>query len=182
MHLALRQFRPLLLGKHVLVRTDNTAAVSYINWFGGIRSHRMSQLARHLLFWSHMQSKSLYAVHIPEKLQSCSRRTLTTAYVPRRNGDSIPRWSGLIWSRLGEAQVNLFASHDSLPPPAVFFPDRGPLCTDALAHSGPQDFTQVCVSPSETYSHRQCASSGRTRSRSCWLCCFGPPGDLGFPN
>ncbi len=29
-HLALRQFRPLLLGKHVLVRTDNTAAVSYI--------------------------------------------------------------------------------------------------------------------------------------------------------
>ncbi len=35
-HLALRQFRPLLLGKHVLVRTDNTAAVSYINRMGGI--------------------------------------------------------------------------------------------------------------------------------------------------
>ncbi len=35
-HLALRQFRPLLLGKHVLVRTDNTAAVSYINRLGGI--------------------------------------------------------------------------------------------------------------------------------------------------
>ncbi len=34
-HLALRQFRPLLLGKHVLVRTDNTAAVSYINRLGG---------------------------------------------------------------------------------------------------------------------------------------------------
>ncbi len=45
-HLALRQFRPLLLGKHVLVRTDNTAAVSYINRLGGIRSHRMSQLAQ----------------------------------------------------------------------------------------------------------------------------------------
>ncbi len=29
--LALRQFRPLLLGKHVLVRMDNTATVSYIN-------------------------------------------------------------------------------------------------------------------------------------------------------
>ncbi len=48
-HLALRQFRPLLLGKHVLVHTDNTAAVSYINRMGGIRSRRMSQLARHLL-------------------------------------------------------------------------------------------------------------------------------------
>ncbi len=41
-HLALQQFRPLLLGKHMLVRTDNTAAVSYINRLGGIRSHRMS--------------------------------------------------------------------------------------------------------------------------------------------
>ncbi len=67
-HLALRQIRPLLLGKHVLVRTDNTAAVSYINRLGGIRSHRMSQLARHLLLWSHTQFKSLRAVHIPGKL------------------------------------------------------------------------------------------------------------------
>ncbi len=63
-HLALRQFRPLLLGKHVLVRTDNTAAVSYINRLGGIRSHSMSQLARHLLLWSHTHFKSLRAVHI----------------------------------------------------------------------------------------------------------------------
>ncbi len=67
-HLALRQFRPLLLGKHMLVRTDNTAAVSYINRLGGIRSHRMSQLARHLLLWSQIQFKSLRAVHIPEQL------------------------------------------------------------------------------------------------------------------
>ncbi len=54
-HLALRQFRPLLLGKHVLIRTVNTAAVSHINRLGGIQSHRMSQLARHLLRWSHTQ-------------------------------------------------------------------------------------------------------------------------------
>ncbi len=67
-HLALRQFRPLLLGKHVLVHTDNTAAVSYFNRLGGIRSHRMSQLARHLLLWSHTQFKSLWAVHISGKL------------------------------------------------------------------------------------------------------------------
>ncbi len=62
MHLALRQFRPLLLGKHVLIRTDNTAAVLNINRLGGIRSHRMSQLARHLLLWSPTQFKSLHAV------------------------------------------------------------------------------------------------------------------------
>ncbi len=65
--LALRQFRPLLLGKHMLVRMDNTAVVSYINRLGGIRSHRMSQLGRHLLLWSHTQFKSLRTVHIPGK-------------------------------------------------------------------------------------------------------------------
>ncbi len=67
-HLALRQCRPLLLGKHMLVRTDNTAAVSYINRMGGIRSRRMSQLARHLLLWSHTRLKSLRTVHIPGEL------------------------------------------------------------------------------------------------------------------
>ncbi len=67
-HLALWQFRPLLLGKHVLIHTDNTVAVSYINRLGGIRSHCMSQLAHHLLLWSHTQFKSLRAVHIPGKL------------------------------------------------------------------------------------------------------------------
>ncbi len=67
-HLALRQFRPLLLGKHVLVHTDNTAAVSYINRLGDIRSHCKSQLAHHLLLWSPTQFKSLRAVHIPGKL------------------------------------------------------------------------------------------------------------------
>ncbi len=72
-HLALRQFWPLLLGKHVLVRTDNTAVVSYINRLGGIRSHRMSQLACHLLLWSHTQFKSLHAVHIPGQLNQSRR-------------------------------------------------------------------------------------------------------------
>ncbi len=67
-HLALWQFRPLLLAKHVLVCMDSTAAVSYINRLGGLRSRRMSQLARNLLFWSHTQLKSLCAVHIPGKL------------------------------------------------------------------------------------------------------------------
>ncbi len=52
-HLSLRQFRPLLFGKHVLVRTDNTAAVSYINRLGGIRSpgHPLCPLGTSLSSW-----------------------------------------------------------------------------------------------------------------------------------
>ncbi len=89
-HLALRQFRPLLLGKHVLVRTDNTVAVSYINRLGGIRSHRMSQLARHLLLWSHTQFKSLRTVHIPGKLNRAAD-ALSRQLTSLESGDFIPR-------------------------------------------------------------------------------------------
>ncbi|KAL0166051.1 hypothetical protein M9458_037895, partial [Cirrhinus mrigala] len=63
--LALRRFRPMIQGKHVLVRSDNTATVAYINHQGGVRSFRMSQLARHLLLWSQHRLKSLRATHIP---------------------------------------------------------------------------------------------------------------------
>ncbi len=54
-----------LRGEHVLVRMDITATVVYINRQGGLRSHRISQLARHLLLWSRKHLRSLRAIHIP---------------------------------------------------------------------------------------------------------------------
>ncbi len=136
-HLALWQFRPLLLGKHVLVRTDNTAAVSYINRLGGIRSHCMSQLARHLLLWSHTQFKSLRSVHIPGKLNRAAAalsRQLTFPGEWRLHPETIR----LIWSRFEEAQVDLFASPESSHCQLYFSLTEGPLGTDAPAHSWPR--------------------------------------------
>ncbi len=101
-HLALRQFRPLLLDKHVQVRTDNTAAVLYINRLGGIRSHRMSQLARHLLLWSPTQFKSLCAVHIPGSSIVRPTRSYDSSHSPE-SGDSIPRRSG--WSGVDSGKL-----------------------------------------------------------------------------
>ncbi len=145
-HLALRQFRPLLLGKHVLVRTDNTAAVSYINRLGGIRSHRMSQLARHLLLWSHTQFKSLRAVHIPGQLNreaDALSRQLTFPGEWRLHPETIR----LIWSRFGEAQVDLFASPESSHCQLYFSLTEGPLGTDALAHSWPRALRKYAFPP-----------------------------------
>ncbi len=62
--LALSRFRSLIQGKHVLVQTDNTVTVAYINHQGGVRSHSMSQLTRHLLLWSQHRLRSLHATHI----------------------------------------------------------------------------------------------------------------------
>ncbi len=49
--LALSCLRGRLRGRDILVHIDNTVAVVYINRQGGLRSRRMSQLARHLLLW-----------------------------------------------------------------------------------------------------------------------------------
>ncbi len=63
--LALSRLRGRLQRKDVLVRTDNTATVAYINRQGGLRSRHMSQLARHLHLWSQKHLRSLCAIHIP---------------------------------------------------------------------------------------------------------------------
>ncbi|KAI2654619.1 ORF V: Enzymatic polyprotein [Labeo rohita] len=110
--LALRQFLPMLRHKHVLVRTDNTATVVYINRQGGLRSHRMSQLACHLLLWSQTRLKSLRAVHMPGEL---NRAADQLSRQPTHLGEwqLHPQTVQLIWSRFGEAQIDLFASPES---------------------------------------------------------------------
>ncbi len=51
-HLDLNRLKRRLRIEHVLVHTDSTATIAYINRQGGLRSRHMSQLARHLLLWS----------------------------------------------------------------------------------------------------------------------------------
>ncbi len=121
---------------------------SYINWLGGIRSHRMSQLARHLLLWSPTQFKSLCAVHILGKLSRVADALSRQLLFPgewRLHPETIR----LIWSRFGEAQVNRFASPESSQVPAVLFPDRGPPRHRRTGTQLALGLTQVCVSPSE---------------------------------
>ncbi len=63
--LALKDFLADLRGHHVLVHSDNTSVVSYINHQGGLRSRPLCKLACQILLWS--QGKLLYprAAYIP---------------------------------------------------------------------------------------------------------------------
>ncbi|KAI2653889.1 ORF V: Enzymatic polyprotein [Labeo rohita] len=99
--LALRRFRPTLRHKHVLVRTDSTATVAYINRQGGLRSRRMSQLACHLLLWSQTWLKSLRAIHIPGELNRAADQLSRQSTHPgewRLHPETVQ----LIWSHFGE--------------------------------------------------------------------------------
>ncbi len=62
---ALKHFLPDLRDRHVLVRTDNTAVVFYINHQGGLRSRPLYKLVQQILVWSQDKLLSLRAVHIP---------------------------------------------------------------------------------------------------------------------
>ncbi len=144
--LALRRFRTLLHEKHVLVRSDNTATVAYINHQGGLRSRRMSQLARHLLLWSQKHLRSLRAVHVPGELNRAADE-LSRQHALPGEWRLHPEVLQLIWRRFGDAQVDLFASPDTSHCQLFFSLSEGTLGTDALACSWPRGLRKYAFPP-----------------------------------
>ncbi len=144
-HLALNRLKRRLRGEHVLVRTDNMATVAYINRQGGLRSRRMSQLARHLLLWSRKHLRSLRAIHIPGLLNRTADE-LSRAALPGE-WRLHPQTVQLIWRRFGLAQVDLFASLETSHCQLFYSLTDGTLGTDALAHSWPRGLRKYAFPP-----------------------------------
>ncbi len=143
--LALSHLRGRLQRKDVLVRTDNTATVAYINRQGGLRSRRMSQLARHLLLWSQKHLRSLRAIHIPGVFNRAADE-LSRAALPgewRLHAQAVQ----LIWGRFGAAQVDLFASPETTHCQEFYSLTEATLGTDALAHSWPRGLRKYAFPP-----------------------------------
>ncbi|KAK5902612.1 hypothetical protein CesoFtcFv8_007851 [Champsocephalus esox] len=61
----LRHFRPLIQGEHVMVRSDNSTTVAYINKQGGVRSATLLTTAEELWLWASEVVLSLSSLHIP---------------------------------------------------------------------------------------------------------------------
>ncbi len=145
-HLALWQFRPLLLGKHVLVRTDNIHLIHQPAARYTIPPHVTARPPSPPLE-SHAVQVTARCSH-PGEAQSCGRRTLTTAHTPRRVATPSrdePADLESIWGSSGRP----VCFPRVLPRPAVLLSDRGPprhIRTGTQLASG---LTQVCVSPSE---------------------------------
>ncbi len=145
-HLALNRLKRRLRGEHVLVRTDSTATVAYINRQGGLRSRRMSQLARHLLLWSRKHLRSIRAIHILGLLNRTGRRAVTSC-APRRMETPSPDGPADL-QRFGLAQVDLFASLETSHCQLFYSLTEGTLGTaDALAHSWPRGLRKYAFPP-----------------------------------
>ncbi len=145
--LALSRLRGRLQRKDVLVRTDNTATVAYINRQGGLRSRRMSQLARHPPPLESEASEVPSCHPHPRSVQSGSRRAVSSS-TSRRVETPSPGGSadlGTVRSCSGRP-VCISRNH---PLPRVLLPNRGNArhgCTGTQLAPGP---AQICVPPSE---------------------------------
>ncbi len=95
---ALRHFLPDLWGHHVLVRTDNTSVVSYINRQGGLRLRPLYRLARRILLWAQGKLLSLRVVYIPGNLNQGADILSRQGLMPG-DGGSTQRW----WSSSGRS-------------------------------------------------------------------------------
>ncbi len=135
---ALKHFLPDLRDHHVLVRTDNTSVVAYINHQGGLRSRPLYRLACQILGWAQGRLRSLRAVYIPGHLNM-------GADVLSRQGPRPGEWMlhpdavKQIWRVFGQAQVDLFATQETAQCPLWFsLVHPAPLGLDAMVQTWPR--------------------------------------------
>ncbi|KAK7921774.1 hypothetical protein WMY93_008676 [Mugilogobius chulae] len=137
-YLALHPILPVVRGRQVLVKTDSTAVVSYINHQGGLRSPSLHARARQLLLWAQSEGVSLRAFHLPGPLN-------TAADLLSRGAPHPGEWRlhtqvvSQIWCRFGQALVDLFATEENSHCPLWFSMTGppGPLGTDAMSQIWP---------------------------------------------
>ena len=136
--LALKHFLPDLRGRHVLVRTDNTTVVSYINRQGGLRSRPLYRLALQILVWSQGNLLSLRAAYIPGHLNVGADALSRQGPVPGE-WRLHPEVVELIWRMFGRAQVDLFATQETSHCPLWFsLIHPAPLGLDAMVQPWPR--------------------------------------------
>ncbi len=154
---ALKHFLPDLRDRHVVVRTDNTAVVSYINHQRGLRSRPLYKLAHQILVWSQGKLLSLRAVHISGHLNM-------GADILSRQGPRPGEWMlhpevvKQIWRVFGQAQVDLFATQDTLQCP-LWFSLVPPAPLGDLAEASSVRFSPDCPAP---------GSSGESAGSVCY--------------
>ena len=138
-YLALQHFECWLTGCHVLVKTDNTTTVSYINRQGGLRSLTLHVLARELILWCDRRLLSVRALHVPGLLNR-GADLLSRGSCRYDDWSLHPKVVDQIWARFGRPRVDLFASEEDAKCP-LFFAIRGAasLGLDAVAHDWPRE-------------------------------------------
>ena len=141
--LALKQFERLCWNQTILVCSDNTTVVSYINKEGGMKSGSLCALLWRLLMWCNQRQIVLRARHIPGHLNVIADKLSRHGQVIQTEWSLLQEVFDQICRRWHKPEVDLFATkfNHKLPRFVSPVPESG--CPQrSLARSG-----CLCFSP-----------------------------------
>ena len=135
--LALKEFQKLCIGKMVLVATDNTTVVAYINKEGGMRSGPLCALLWRILTWCTGKQVTLRARHIPGHLNVVADKLSRLGQTIQTEWSLLPEIFQAICDRWHQPQIDLFATrfNNKLPLFVSPVPDPRATAVDALSLS-----------------------------------------------
>ena len=135
--LALKEFRTLVCNKTVLIATDNTTVVAYINKEGGMKSGSLCALLWRILSWCTRQQVTLRARHIPGRLNVIADKLSRLGQTIQTEWSLHPAVFQAVCSRWHQPQVDLFATrfNNKLPQFVSPVPDPQAWAVDALSLS-----------------------------------------------
>ena len=133
--LALKEFQDLCSNKIVLVATDNTTVVAYINKEGGMQSGPLCALLWRILTWCTRKQVTLKAQHIPGHLNVIADKLSRLGQTIQTEWSLLPKVFQMICSRWHQPQVDLFATrfNNKLPLFVSPVPDSLAIAVDALS-------------------------------------------------
>ena len=133
--LALKQFQSMCSGNMVLIATDNTTVVAYINKEGGMKSGRLCALLWRILTWCTRHQITLRARHIPGRLNVIADKLSRLGQTIQTEWSLLQEVFQLICKRWYHPQVDLFATryNHKLPRFVSPVPDPQAWAVDALS-------------------------------------------------
>ena len=107
--LALKELQDLCSDKIVLIATDNTTVVSYINKEGGMRSGPLCALLWTILTWCSRKHDTIYARHIPGHLNVVADKLSRLGQTIQTEWSLLPEVFQTLCSRWHQPEIDLFA-------------------------------------------------------------------------
>ena len=137
--LALKEFTDLCTGQIVLVATDNTTVVSYINKEGGMRSGPLCALLWRILTWCSQRQVTLKARHIPGRLNVIADKLSRLGRTIQTEWSLLPEVFQTLCQRWHQPQIDLFATrfNHKLPQFVSPVPDSLAVAVDLDAYAFP---------------------------------------------
>ena len=135
--LALKEFQALCTQTTVLIATDNTTVVAYINKEGGMKSGPLCALLWRILTWCTRKQITLKARHIPGHLNVIADKLSRLGQTIQTELSLSPKIFQAICSRWHQPIVDLFATrfNNKLPQFVSPVPDPQAWAVDALSLS-----------------------------------------------